>query len=43
LPPNAYSDFSQSSKRELRIDNYHCSTQVQSGSMHSAPADVGDE
>jgi len=22
---------------------YHCSTQVQSGSMHSAPADAGDE
>jgi hypothetical protein len=22
---------------------YHCSTQLQPGSMHSAPADVGDE
>jgi hypothetical protein len=22
---------------------YHCSTQVQLGSMHSAPAEVGDE
>jgi len=29
--------------RELKIEIYHCSTQLQSGSMHSAPADVGDE
>lgn len=30
----------------LKLGNkmlYHCSTQVQLGSMHSAPADVGDE
>lgn len=24
-------------------EKYHCSTQLQSGSMHSAPADVGEE
>lgn len=26
----------------ISIWDYHCSTQVQSGSMHSAPADVGE-
>lgn len=34
---------SQFADHEVGRHIYHCSTQVQSGSMHSAPADVGEE
>lgn len=35
----------QFAKPSKWVENYtyHCSTQVQLGSMHSAPADVGEE